>query len=196
MSRIANALPTVLAIGRAPILKVGEEDKEVAEHMSVEKFLAPPWVLPEHHFKEIVVPYAINRVMDPRPIMAELYRVARKGALLEITVPHGGADSAWEDPRFMRPWFPNSFLQFARPVCADEVPYDWQPKAVYIRVPDGLLAQMPEDARFISTMLKRNVAAEICAVLECIKPARKHDDPSKIRLPKLLVQPFSKRVEK
>jgi hypothetical protein len=196
MSRVESALPTVLAIGLKPILKPGEELKEVAEHLSVEEFLSPPWVLPDGHFTEIYAAYSINRAIDPRPIMAELYRVADNKCLLELTVPHGGADSAWEDPRFVRPWYPNSFIQFARPVCQDKNDYDWQAKVVYVRVPDGLLAQMPQEGHFLNTMVRRNVANELCGVLEAVKPARKHDDPMKIKLPKILVQPFSQRMEK
>jgi len=66
--------------------------------------------------------------------------------------------------------------------------YDWQCKACYIRVPESLLAQMPEQAHLQTVMIQRNVAEEICVVMEAIKPGRKEDDPDKIRLPKMLVQ--------
>lgn len=194
--RVESNLSEILTVGPRPILKPNDPPQEVVETIDEESFLSPPWVLPDSHFKEIYAPYVLNRVLDPRPVLTELYRVARPGCLLELTMPHGGCDAAWEDPRFVRPWFPNSFVQFSRPLMRTAQEYDWQAKVVYVRVPDALLAQMPEESHFQGTMIQRNVGQEICCVLEAIKPARKADNPEKIRMPKILVQPWSARVAK
>ena len=59
MAILTSTGPTILSIGPKPILKPGEEDKTLAEHLPIDKFLSPPWNLPEHHFKDI---YTVEKI--------------------------------------------------------------------------------------------------------------------------------------
>jgi hypothetical protein len=161
------------------------------------ELLQPPYNrLADYTYDEIYMPFVLCRTLTPYPIMQELWRVAKVDALLEVTVPCGSSDNAWENPTFLRPYYPQSFVWFSQPLLQDpalEYNADWQARMVYIRIPDGLLQQIPEDSRFTAAMTKRNVCLELCAVLQAIKPARKRNDADAIRLPKLQVQAMSQR---
>lgn len=186
----------ILSVGPKPVLRADDTKTEVAEHITVEKALSPPWLYPTHFFDELYVPYVLNRTMDCRPTMAELYRVAKRGALLEVTVPAGSSDDAWMNPDYMRPWFINTFLYFQRAMQPEDNPqeYDWLVRAVYIRINEGLFAQIPDKDQLQVAMTQRNVAQELCAVMEAIKPAGPAGDTKRLKLPRLTVQPMSARI--
>lgn len=64
---------------------------------------------------EILVSHVIEHIRSPLPMMQELHRVARPGALATIRVPYGSSDEAWEDPAHVRPYFLQSFGYFSQP---------------------------------------------------------------------------------
>ena len=165
------------------------------EHLSVEKFLSPPYLLPTGHFKEVYAQSVLHFALDPVPLLTELYRVLRHEGLLEVTVPHGANDVAWESPLSKRPYYVGSFMQFSRPVMTteDALPFDFQPKLVIIRLPDPLYQMIPQEKQLESVMTQRNIAIEMTAVLQAQKPFRKPANPEKIRLPRLVIEPLSKR---
>lgn len=185
----------ILSIGPKPVLKADDRKAEVAEHLEVEKFLAAEFPYPDNTFKEIYAQFVLQRVMDPRPIIAECYRVAQRNGLLEMTVPFGSHDMAWENPHNVRPYFPGTWMQFSRPVQErdDFYPYDFQPKLLIMRIPDGLYAMIPEEQRMQAVMSQRNIAVEMTVVMEAQKVPREAGNPDKIRMPRLLIEPLSGR---
>ena len=188
----------ILSVGDTLVNPNAPVDTDV-DFISVKELLSPPYPrLTDYAYDEIYIPFILCRTDKPLPIMQELYRVAKAECLLEVTVPDGSSDTAWENPEYVRPYFANSFLFFSAPITDPKSDYtaDWQARAVYMRVPDGILQQVPDTHHFEITMTKRNVCVEICAVMQAHKPARKRGDKEGVRMPKMLVQPFSARVGK
>lgn len=126
-------------------------------------------------FDEILMVHTIEHISNLLPLMQELYRVAAPGCILGIRCPHGASDDADEDPTHVRRLFPRSFAAFGQPYYFKaDYGYrgDWRCDTVRLLVRRARFQALDKDqmARALST--ERNVATEMIAQLEAVKPAR------------------------
>ena len=54
--------------------------------------------LPDNSVKNIYAMYLFEHIANPLPIMAEVYRICIPNAVVQITVPYWGCESAFRDP--------------------------------------------------------------------------------------------------
>jgi len=64
---------------------------------------------------EFLLSHVLEHINKPLPLMEELHRIAKPGALAVVRCPYGSSDDAWEDPTHVRPYFMNSFGYFSQP---------------------------------------------------------------------------------
>jgi 2-polyprenyl-3-methyl-5-hydroxy-6-metoxy-1,4-benzoquinol methylase len=57
-----------------------------------------PWPFPDSSFDRVVCSHVIEHVADPAAFLGEIHRIARPGALVEVTTPHFSAQNSWNDP--------------------------------------------------------------------------------------------------
>ena len=65
--------------------------------------------------REINGSHVIEHIRDPLGLMAELYRVAKPGAVAVFRTPYGSSDDADEDPTHVRRYFWGSWGYFSQP---------------------------------------------------------------------------------
>lgn len=124
---------------------------------------------------EFLLSHLLEHIPDPLSLMAELYRIAKPGAKMQIRVPHGAHDDAWTDPTHVKPYFARSFGYFSQPwYWRADYGYrgDWQPELVTYAVParrfNGMMpAQILEQVDGL-----RNVVTEMIVDLVAVKPLR------------------------
>lgn len=56
------------------------------------------WDLPDSHFDMVHVRHVIEHVADITAFLGEVHRVARDGAVVEVTTPHFSSLDSWKDP--------------------------------------------------------------------------------------------------
>jgi SAM-dependent methyltransferase len=61
-----------------------------------------PWPLPDNHFGEVLAYDVIEHLDQFIPVMEEIHRVCRDGAVVRITVPHFSSPEAYTDPTHRR----------------------------------------------------------------------------------------------
>ena len=57
-----------------------------------------PWPFPDDGFDRIIASHVIEHVAAPDLFLAEIHRIARPGAQLEVTTPHFSSFNSWNDP--------------------------------------------------------------------------------------------------
>src|SRR5262245_38574856 len=57
-----------------------------------------PWPFPDNSFDAIYCKEVIEHLKDVIPIMEEMHRVGRAGAMLQITTPHFSCANSFTDP--------------------------------------------------------------------------------------------------
>lgn len=146
--------------------------------------------LQDDSIEEFLLSHVLEHISRPLPLMQELWRVAKPGALMTVRVPYGSSDDAFEDPTHVRQYFRNSFGYFSQPYYfLADYGYrgDWQPERIVLRLPgkgcEGL------DAGQLTERLQRerNVVQEMVAHLRCVKPMRPAQQS-------LIVQPVAEYV--
>lgn len=79
---------------------------------------ATPWDLETGAFDHILMKHVLEHVGAQfsvfAAVMAELYRVAAPGGLLEIHVPHVRHDTFWSDPTHVRAFTPLTFQMMSK----------------------------------------------------------------------------------
>lgn len=130
---------------------------------------------PDDSFDEVFASHVIEHIRNPLPLMQELYRVCRQGAIATFRTPHGSNDDAFEDPTHFRQYFENSFAYFAQPTYwRADYGYrgDWQPVEVVRFVEKSKYGQSTPDQIEWEIRHMRNVVLELKATLRCVKPSR------------------------
>jgi len=61
-----------------------------------------PWPLADGISDHIMCRHVIEHVADPVSFLREIHRIAKPGALVEITTPHFSARRSWSDPTHKR----------------------------------------------------------------------------------------------
>ena len=125
---------------------------------------------------EFLLSHVIEHIRNPLPLMQELWRIAKPGAVMAIRVPHGGSDDAWEDPTHVRAYFTNSFGYYSQPYYwRADYGYrgDWRNDKLTFIVHKHDNAHLNANEVLHKINNQRNVVIEMVAELTCIKPARK-----------------------
>lgn len=130
----------------------------------------------DDYFEELQAIHTLEHITRILPVMQELWRVSKQGAIFTIHVPFGGCDIAWEDPTHVRRFFPQSFMYFSQAAYkrADyDYRGDWIVESIAAVVPKDLAQnfESPDDCGR-AMMHWRNVALELRAKLRCCKPQR------------------------
>ena len=137
--------------------------------------------LPDSAISEFLLSHVLEHIREPLPMMQELWRVARPGAIMTVRCPYGSSDDAWEDPTHVRAIFLQSFGYFSQPYYwrADyHYRGDWQVQQITLRVDPDLFAGLqresgrPTPAMLQAVLRQRNVVRELVARLAAVKPLR------------------------
>jgi SAM-dependent methyltransferase len=86
--------PRALGIDRSP-----DTDADVVHDLD-----AVPWPLEDSSFDEILLQDVLEHLRDPYAVFAELHRVARPGARIQVRTPHFSSVLAYSDPTHVH-WF-------------------------------------------------------------------------------------------
>ncbi len=136
-------------------------------------------------FSELYMSHVLEHLPHPLPIMEEFWRVAAPGAKLQIHVPYGSSDIAFEDPTHYRQYFMNSFMYFGQPAYARaDYGYrgDWQETLRVLVLANELdrkaIAQLGPAG--VSSLVKaeRNIVEEFIVTLIAVKPIRPAGSPA------------------
>lgn len=68
-----------------------------------------PWPLANDRFEAVVCNHVLEHLDEPAGVMAEIHRVARRGARVKIVTPHFSSLNSWEDPTHRRHFARRSF---------------------------------------------------------------------------------------
>jgi SAM-dependent methyltransferase len=134
---------------------------------------------------EFIAVDLIEHIVHPLPLMAELWRCAKPDAILELALPYGTSDDAWEDPTHVRPYFVGSWRYFSAPIFyRADYGYrgDWEVEQIILDVADS-----PATSDELAEMLLalRNVVLRQYVRLRAVKPART-PDAEKVTQPPVL----------
>ncbi len=124
---------------------------------------------------EFLLSHVLEHIRNSMPLMQDLHRVARPGALARIRLPHGASDDAWEDPTHVRSYFQQSFGYFSQPFYwRADYGYrgDWQPEKLYLIVNKQAYAGATVETVYSDAKSKRNVVQEMVADMRAVKPIR------------------------
>ncbi len=73
-----------------------------------------PWPLESDAFDRVICEHVLEHLTDIVRTMAEVYRVSREGALVEIVTPHFSCVNSWDDPTHKHHFTLASFDYFSR----------------------------------------------------------------------------------
>lgn len=145
------------------------------------------WNLDEQHMlrlpyeddsvDELLLSHVIEHLHYPLPLMQELHRVAKPGAIITIRCPYGSSDDADEDPTHVRRMYRGSFGYFSQPYYwRADYGYrgDWEIDTLHLWVASRLGNKPAGDVQ-IAIERERNVVREIVCVLHAVKPIRPPD---------------------
>ncbi|MEW5882826.1 MAG: methyltransferase domain-containing protein [Armatimonadota bacterium] len=126
-------------------------------------------------FDEVLAEHLIEHIENVLPMMQELHRVCKPGAIAVFKTPYGASDDAFEDPTHVRQMFIGSWGFFSQPYYwRADYGYrgDWQPERIVLRVSaERHKGQTPHEI-FHQVTHMRNIVAEMVAELRCVKPIR------------------------
>ena len=148
-----------------------------------------PYPLPDDSADEIRLTHVLEHFADPLPILQEVWRIARAGAVVRIRTPHYSGLYSWKDPTHRRAFSSESFHYFGENAYSyytvarfrvvnvrlkyflEEQFWPW-PHRVFGRVVQHVLDRHPTFAeRFLSGVI--GGIDEIQATLEVVKPTRR-----------------------
>lgn len=124
---------------------------------------------------EFLLQHVLEHIREPLPLMQELHRIARPGAVAIVRTPYGSSDDAWEDPTHVRPYFLGSFGYFGQPLYwRADYGYrgDWAVERIVLLIPRSRAGARSADAVMELVRRERNVVAEMYAELRAVKPIR------------------------
>lgn len=133
---------------------------------------------PDDSVDELLLSHVLEHVDDTLALMQELHRVSRPGAIATIRCPYGGSDDADEDPTHCHRFFLNSFGYYSQPFYwRADYGYrgDWQPKRIVLFVDPRENAGLAPTDVLRKVRKLRNIALEMLAEIEAVKPIRAPD---------------------
>ena len=137
------------------------------------------------HFECLHVLEHINNIL---PLMEELHRIAKPYAIMDIAVPYGWTNAAFEDPTHVRSFLPYSCVLFGQPAYRrSDYGYrgDWRVLETGILVDKKVAQQLTDVGLDLDFAVKHmvNIAVEMRCSMEAVKPIRDpFDDYDKANL--------------
>ena len=142
---------------------------------------------------EILACHVLEHIADILPLMAELWRIAKPGAVLTAHVPYGSSDDAWEDPTHVRAYFLQSWGYYSQPYYWRSSGYgyhgDWQPERVDLLIEEHRIGDPQTVVARIDT--ERNMVREMVATLIKVSPPRPASKEL-LRLPRVEAKPLKR----
>lgn len=141
----------------------------------LEKVKTNPIDLPESSVDYFHLSHVLEHIKDTLGLMEELWRLARPDAAIEINVPFGSSDDAWEDPTHVRPYFLDSFGYFSQTYYwRADYGYrgDWQPKKIVLRVNPERCKGLNNAGILDKISKERNMVYEMTCFMAAVKPIR------------------------
>jgi ubiquinone/menaquinone biosynthesis C-methylase UbiE len=170
-----TALRLNLGCGRNALPGWTNLDRVALRGVDVVADLEAPLPFAADSVETLLMCHVLEHIKDALGLMQELHRIAQPGAQLQVHVPFGASDDAWEDPTHVRPYFLRSFSYFAQPFYSRaDYGYrgDWQPERIHLKV----MREGNEDLDPVAVMRRvtreRNVVAEMICVMSAVKPIR------------------------
>ena len=131
--------------------------------------------LPDDSVETFLLSHVLEHIRNVLPLMQELHRVAKPGAIAWVRVPHGGSDDAFEDPTHLRQYFPGSFGYYGQPYYwRADYGYrgDWLARKLTLRVRRAAYPDHSDQEILALAQTQRNVVSEMVCELVAIKPIR------------------------
>ena len=122
--------------------------------------------------------HVVEHLNNPLGAFAELYRVAKPDAILNVATPYGSSDDAWEDPTHKRPYYIGSWSAFGQPYhYRADYGYtaDWICTNITLQLSDMLFpdpSELVQSEVMAYVQTQRNVVVQMLATLKAVKPAR------------------------
>ena len=141
----------------------------------LEKVKQNPIALPDACVDYFHLSHVLEHIKNTLELMEELWRLATPDAVVEINVPFGSSDDAWEDPTHVRPYFLDSFGYFSQTYYwRADYGYrgDWQPQKIVLRVNPERCAGLNHAGIMAKISSERNVVYEMTCFMRAIKPIR------------------------
>lgn len=130
----------------------------------------------------IFMSHTLEHLRNPLFVMEELWKVAAPNCELQIKVPYGSSDNAWEDPTHVRPYFIGSFLYFSQ-LYYGRADYgyrgDWDIDTIHLEVYENKCVSREGQDVLDEIEIKRNLVKEMTVALKPIKPMRKFEGENK-----------------
>ncbi len=134
-----------------------------------------PLAIESDSIDEFLLSHVLEHVREQLPMMQELHRIAKAGAMATVRVPYGSSDDAFEDPTHVRQYFLKSFEYFSQPAYwRADYGYrgDWMVRKVTLVVERAANQGLPLDELLTRVNTHRNVVQEMVAELVAVKPIR------------------------
>lgn len=121
--------------------------------------------------------HVLEHIRNILPLMEELHRVAEPAALMDVSVPYGWTNAAFEDPTHVRSFLPYSCVLFGQPAYRRaDYGYrgDWQVLETAILVEKKFAKQLTDVGLDLDFAVKHmvNIALEMRVQLQAVKPIR------------------------
>ena len=152
-------------VDRLPMVAYDEGPVDIIAELDADRVSLP---LDANTCDEFLLSHVLEHINKPLPLMQELHRIAKPGAVAVIRTPYGSSDDAWEDPTHVRPYFINSFGYFSQPFYwRADYGYrgDWRVKNIKLFV-------AASEVTLEVVKIARNVVQEMVVALEAVKPIR------------------------
>jgi SAM-dependent methyltransferase len=142
----------------------------------LENCASVPLPFSDNTFNAIHASHTLEHIRNILPLMQELYRVAKPGALLVGRVPYGSHDCAFEDPTHVRQFMlesPSYFSQAAYSKADYGYRGDWAVDKMFVCFPQEVFRQAG-DMKNLKEMFYRlrNTATELIFECRAVKPLR------------------------
>lgn len=126
----------------------------------------------------IFMSHILEHLKNPLFVMEELWKIAAPNCELQIKVPYGSSDNAWEDPTHVRPYFIGSFLYFSQ-LYYGRADYgyrgDWNIDTIHLDVFEDRCINKEGQAVLDEVKMKRNMVKEMIVTMQPVKPIRKFE---------------------
>ncbi|TNJ65321.1 methyltransferase domain-containing protein [Paenibacillus hemerocallicola] len=134
-----------------------------------------PLPFEDNTISEFFASHLLEHIQYPLPLLQEMHRIAKPGALAVFRVPYGSSDDAFEDPTHVRQYFLQSFGYFSQPYYwRADYGYrgDWVTRTITLWVDQATYGGKTYAEIMREVHSSRNVVLEMVAELTTVKPIR------------------------
>lgn len=126
---------------------------------------------------EIYAHHLLEHIDNILPLLQELHRIAKPGALAVLSVPYGSSDAAYENPGHVRQFFLKSFEYFSQLAYwrADHhYQGDWQAVKITLVVDEARCKEKSVAEIMQEIHHQRNIVHEMIVEMKAVKPIREY----------------------